>query len=72
MYNIKWGFPSGSAVKNPPAIQEMQETWVRSLHQEDPLEEKCQPTSVFLPWKSHGQKSLEGYSLWGRRESDMT
>ena len=30
------GFPGGSAVKNLPA---MQETWVRSLGQEDPLEE---------------------------------
>ena len=29
-------FPGGSVVKNPPA---MQETWVRSLDQEDPLEE---------------------------------
>ena len=32
------------AVKNPPV---MQETWIRSLGQEDPLENK--PTSVFLP-----------------------
>ena len=26
---------------------------------------KWQPTPVFLPGKSHGQKSLAGYSLWG-------
>ena len=32
------GFSSGSAVKNPPAVQEPQETWVRSLGREDPLE----------------------------------
>ena len=32
------GFPGGSAVKNPPAMQEAQETWVRSLDLEDPLE----------------------------------
>ena len=25
----------------------------------------------FLPWKSHG-RSLVGYSLWGRKESDTT
>ena len=31
----KWDFPGGSAVKNPPA---MQDTWVRSLSQENPLE----------------------------------
>ena len=31
-----------------------------------------QPTPVFLPGKSHGQKSLVGYSPWGHRESDTT
>ena len=30
------------------------------------------PTPVFLPGKSHGQRSLVGYSLWGREESDTT
>ena len=29
-------------------------------------------TPIFLPEKSHGQRSLEGYSPKGRRESDMT
>ena len=29
-------------------------------------------TPVFLPGKSHGQRSLEGYSSWGRKESDKT
>ena len=36
--------------------------WVRSLGQEDPLEKEWQPTPVFLPEKSHGQRSLAGYS----------
>ena len=31
-----------------------------------------QPTSVFLPGKSHGQRSLVGYSLWSHKESEMT
>ena len=31
-----------------------------------------QSTPVFLPGKSHGQRSLAGYSLWGCKESDMT
>ena len=31
-----------------------------------------QPTLVFLPGESHGQRSLEGYSSWGHRESDTT
>ena len=29
-------------------------------------------TPVFFPGGSHGQRSLEGYSPWGHRESDMT
>ena len=33
---------------------------------------KWQPTAVFLPGKSHGQRSLSGYSPWGHKESDMT
>ena len=28
---------------------------------------KWQPTSIFLPGKSHGQRSLTGYSLWGHK-----
>ena len=31
-----------------------------------------QPTPVFLPGKSHGQRSLAGYSLWGCKGLDMT
>ena len=33
---------------------------------------KWQPTPVFLPGESHGQRSLVGYSPWGRKELDMT
>ena len=33
---------------------------------------KWQPTPVFLPRKSHGRRSLAGYSPWGRRELNMT
>ena len=39
---------------------------------EGPLEEKWQPTPVFLPRESHGQRSLAGYSPWGHKKSDMT
>ena len=35
-----WGFPSGSAVKNLPVMQKLQETWVGSLGGEDPLEKE--------------------------------
>ena len=40
-------------VKSLPAMREMQ---VRSLDQEDPLRRKWQPTLVFLPEESHGQR----------------
>ena len=61
-------------VKNPPAMQETQETWVQvqSLGWENPWRRKWQPTPVFLPGKFHGQSSLVGYSPWGRKESDTT
>ena len=45
------GFPGGSAVKNLPAMQELQETQVLSMGQEDPLE-KCMAThSSILAWR---------------------
>ena len=56
-------------VKNLPAVQKTQ---VLSLGWEDPLERKWQSTSVFSPGESNGQRSLVGYSPWGRKESDMT
>ena len=42
--------------------------WVGKI----PWRRKWQPTPVLLPGKSHGQRSLVGYSPWGCRESDMT
>ena len=33
---------------------------------------KWQPTSVFLPGESHGQRNLEDYNPRGHKESDMT
>ena len=56
-------------VENLPA---MQETWIQFLGREDPLEKEMQPTPVFLPGKSHGWRSLTGYSPWGCTESNMT
>ena len=53
-------------VKHLPA---MQETWVRSLGQEDPLEkEMATHPTVSLPGKFHGQRSLAGYSPWGSQK----
>ena len=59
------GFPGGSVVKNPPV---MQETWVQCLGQNDSLEEEM----ATHPGKSRVQRSLAGYSPWGRKGSDMT
>ena len=57
-------------VKKLPA---MQETHVWSLGQEDsPWRREWQPTPVFLPGESHGQRSLVGYSPWGCKDSDTT
>ena len=56
-------------VKSLPA---MQETWVQSLGQEDPLEEEMPTHSSILAGKSHGQRNLMGYSPWGGKELDTT
>ena len=45
------GFPDGSMVKNPPAMQEPQETQVQFLGQEDPLEEGIATPSSILAWR---------------------
>ena len=42
--------------------------WVRTI----PWGKKWQSTPVFLPGKSHRQRSLAGCSPWGRKESDTT
>ena len=62
---INWDFPSGSVVKN----------LIGSLVQKDALlvqEKDITTTPVFFPGKSHGQRSLAGYSPWGHKESDTT
>ena len=45
--------------------------WVQSLSGDDPLEEEMATPPVFLPEKSHGQRSLEGYNSCCK-ESDTT
>ena len=49
----------------------MQEIWVQSLGQEDPLEMEFRNPG-FLPGKLHGQRSLVGYSLWDCKIIDTT
>ena len=53
-------------------MQDVCEMWVRSLGLEDLLEEEMEIHSNILAWKSHGQKSLAGYSPQVHKELDMT
>ena len=64
-------FPSGSVVKRLPT---MRETWVRFLGWEDPLEMEMATHSSTLGVleKSHGWRTLVGYSPWDPKELDMT
>ena len=50
-------------------MEEM-ETWVDLWVGKIPWRRVWQPTPVFLLGESHGQRSLVGYSPWGRKESD--
>ena len=56
-----WLFPGGSVVKEYACQCKSLgfDPWVRKI----PWRRKWQPTPVFLPGKSHGQRSLAGYSL---------
>ena len=51
MQTLLWDFSSGSVVKNSPASAEMEETPVRTLGQEDLLEEGMATYSSILAWK---------------------
>ena len=56
-------------VKNLPAIQE---TWVRSLGWEDPLEEGMATNSSILAWKIPWTEEPGGLQSMGHKESDTT
>ena len=67
---IRSVFPGVLVVKNPPAKAGKTGSvprWGRSCEKR-----KCQPSLVFLPGKSHGQRSLVGYGPWDCSESDTT
>jgi len=57
LVRLEKGFPGGSVVENPPALQEL-DPWVGKI----PWRRAWQPTPVFLPGESHGQRSLASYS----------
>ena len=69
------GFPSGSVVKKKKKKKHlpMQETQVRSLDQEDSLEEGMATHSSIFAWRIRGQRSLAGCSPGGScRHDDYT
>ena len=67
-----WSFLGGTMVKNPPAsageVRCGFDPWIR----ESPLKEDMATHTVSMPGKSHGQRSMAGYSPWGLKESDLT
>ena len=60
------GFPDGSLVKNLPAKQE---TWVRALGQEDPLEKEMATHSNMLAWRIPWTEEPGGLQSTGKQES---
>ena len=62
-----WGFPGGSVVKNPPAMQESQETKVWSLGQEDPLEEGTATHFSIHAWRIPWTEEPGGLQSMGSR-----
>ena len=72
-FTVRGASQKAQWVKNLPAMQETQETWVNPWVRKIPWRRKWQPTPVFLPGESHGQRSLLGcYSPRGRKELDRT
>ena len=68
----RWGFPRGSSGKEPACQCKRHkiggfDPWVRRI----PWRRAWQPSPVFLPGESHGQRSLAVYSPWDRKEPDM-
>jgi len=61
-YSVEMGFSSQKGI--PSGAQDS--IWVGKI----PWSRKWQPTPVFLPGKSHGQRNLAGYSPWGSKELD--
>ena len=59
----------------PQMVKGCLQCWRPGLHPwfgKIPWRRKWKPTPVFLSGKSHGWRSLAGYSPWGRVESDTT
>ena len=71
--SLALGFPGGASGKEPASQCRRHKRlrfnpWVRKI----PWRRPWQPTPVFLPGESHGQRSMVGHSPWGRKEWDVT
>ena len=66
---VLWAFPNGSSHKGSVCNAGDVDSIPRLGR--FPWGRKWQPTLVFLPGASHGQRSWAGYSPWGHKESDM-
>ena len=62
-----WGVVTVQRVKNLPAMQETQETWVRSLGWEDPLEQEMATLSSILAWRVPWREEPGGLQSIGLR-----
>ena len=62
LVTLQWDFPGGSVVKNPPAKQE---TGVRSLGQEAPLEEEMASHSSIFAWEIPWTEEPGGLQFMG-------
>ena len=69
---LKTYFLGGSVVKNPPANTGAAGDGFSLSVRMSPWRWNWQPTSVFLPGESHGQRSLASYSPWGHNKLNMT
>ena len=66
------GLPRALVVKNPLVrAGDITDTGSVPGSERSPGGGHGNPTPVFLPGESHGQRSLAGYSPWGHKESDL-
>ena len=67
------GFPGGASGKEPTCQWKIRKRrWFDPWFRKIPWRRAWQPTLVFLPRESHGQRSLVGYSPWDCKELDTT
>ena len=70
VWGLSWDFPGGSEVK--ASARNAGDLGSIPGSGRFPWRRKWQPTPVFLPGESHGQRSLVGYSPWDHKQSDAT